>query len=167
MNSSEDETDGEQYREFFRQLIADIRELGFEREARTTYSRSYQTVKSGIEMPRSENIGYGVSIDEVDGSSKASVYLWVQSGNDDWNRRVFNMLQTEQQPVEAEFGGALEWDNGDTLDCPQVYVYRDGSIDSSEDELEEIREWMRENLVRFREVNPHLENILAELEGEQ
>ena len=168
-----DDTYGDRYRKFFRQLIADLRELGFERVSQTTYGQHYQTVKSGIEAAAGGNVRYGISIDDIDevgGTSKASVYLWVESRNSgiaEYDRNVFAALQDEQKQIESEIGTGLEWDDGHSWGSPTVSLYRDGSIDNPPEALEEIREWMQENLVRFRDVfKPHLEKILAELEGE-
>ena len=161
-------TDSQRNYEFFQPLMIRLLLIGFtERDQHQASSKDYQIFPSRVGVSGGENVEYGVSIGDINGTSKASVYFYLQSGNADWDRQVFNVLQTEQQPIDAEFDGALEWDNGDTWGFSNVSIYRDGSIDSSEDELKEIREWMRENLVKFREVfNPHLEKILAELEGE-
>ena len=156
------------YRDFFKPLIEKLRQKGFERVAkRGTYNKHYQTVTSDIKDPDGKNVGYGVSIDEdVNGDRKASVYLWIESDESkvtDYARRIYNKLRQQQSQIESEIDSQLVWDDGQLFGFPNVSLYRVGSIYHPPEILEEIREWMQEYLVKFRDVfNPRLKEILEE-----
>lgn len=161
-------TDSQRYYEFFQPLMIRLLLAGFtERDQHQASSQHYQKFSSRVEVSGGENVEYLVSIDEeIGGIHKASVYLWVQSENrgiTKYDRDVFAALQAEQDQIESEIGAELEWADGHSWGHPTVSLYRDGSIDDPPETLEEIREWMQENLIRFRDAfNPRLEKILEE-----
>ena len=162
-------SDSQRYYEFFQPLMTRLLLEGFTgRDQHRALSQHYQEFFWKVGASSNETMGYGVTIEEFSGTSKASVYLWIKSKDAEWNRRVFESLKKHQDRIESEIGAEPEWDNGDTWGFPSVSLYIDGSIEDPPEKLEEIREWIRENLIRFRSVfNPCLETILAELEGEQ
>ena len=60
----------------------------------------------------------------------------------------------------------MVWDDRQLWGFPNVSLYRDSSIDDPPEKLDEIRQWMFDNLLKFKEVfNPRLKAILAEEEA--
>ncbi len=69
------------------------------------------------------------------------------------------------EEIDAEVGSELDWYDGDRRNGPNVTLFTCGSIDDPPERQEEIRAWMSEKLLKFKDVfNPRLEKIIAELE---
>jgi len=85
-----------------------------------------------------------------------------------WNDSHFELLRESQLEIEGELGMDLVWDGTDDHGDWSVSVSAGGSIDEPTHRLEEIRDWMFENVVRFNEVFPrHLLKVRHELSQEQ
>ena len=70
-----------------------------------------------------------------------------------------------KEDIERELNAELRWHIKTTFS--DIYLYMDGST-SSLDNPDEIRVWMRDTLVKFKDVfNPRLETILAELKDSE
>ena len=94
--------------------------------------------------------------------NEARVELMIQSSDADWNKAVFDLLKESQERIEADIGAALHWDRGEDTKSCRIGVSRNGSLDDSEEELDEIRAWMIDNVQRFRPVfRPYLEDALS------
>jgi hypothetical protein len=50
------------------------------------------------------------------------------------------------------FGSTFEWERLDDKRSCRIALYRDGSIESPDSELEQIREWHIDNLLRLKKV---------------
>ena len=94
--------------------------------------------------------------------NEARVELMIQSSDADWNKAVFDLLTESQKRIEEDIGTALHWDRGDDTKSSRIGVSRNGSLDDSEEELDEIRVWMIDNVQRFRPVfRPYLDDVLG------
>ena len=81
---------------------------------------------------------------------------------------VFDALEKRKVKIEANFGSTLEWNRADEQQVSWVAVYRDGSIESSDSELEEIREWHITNLLKLKDVfQPEIEQALETLNSSE
>ena len=79
--------------------------------------------------------------------------------------RFYNSLKAQQEEINAEVGSELDWYDGDRRNGPNVTLFTCGSIDDPPERQEEIRAWMSEKLLKFKDVfDPRLEKIIAELE---
>lgn len=97
---------------------------------------------------------------------EARVELWIQSDDKDWNKKAFDVLIESREEIEKELG-LMIWDRLDSANGSKVGVSRTGSMDSSDEEKAEIRDWMLEHIDKFRHVfRPHLEHVLEELQHE-
>ncbi|WP_420891197.1 DUF4268 domain-containing protein [Neomoorella thermoacetica] len=54
--------------------------------------------------------------------------------------------------MEKEINMALSWEQLDNARACRIAVYREGSIDASEEELNELQDWAIETLIKFRNV---------------
>lgn len=99
---------------------------------------------------------------------EARVELWIQSPDTDWNKRVFDLLRESGEQIEADLETELFWERLDDAKSSRVGVSRSGSLDDSEEELDEIRSWMIDHVQRFRPVfRPYLEDVMSRVEGEE
>ena len=94
------------------------------------------------------------------------VWVYIPGGPKDFKQPIFNKLRTDRDSIEEELelgnypNTQMEWNVPGTR---TIGIWRDGSIDDSEVELEEIRQWMFHYLLKFKEVfNPRIEAIIAE-----
>ena len=95
----------------------------------------------------------------VGGKVSASIYIGVEGKN------LFDALERRKPEITTKFGGQLKWERLDGKKYSTISVYRDGDIESTESELEEIREWHIENLLKLKEVfPPEIKQALEEIE---
>ena len=140
------------YGEFFQSLKDDLQQVGFIKKP-TDHSRSFP---SGF-----PKICYIASLEYYWNQDGAFVTLRLNKDRDS-NVLIFRKLQDDKEHIEGEFNARLRWDIKTTFS--DIYLYMDGST-SSLDKPDETRGWMRDTLLKFREVfNPRLEKILAKLE---
>ena len=137
---------GEQYRQFWQPLLERLnREDGW--NVRTDNTASWFTAGSGIaEVWR--NMSFYVR------NREAAVELSLQTPNKDWNKSFFDLLKESRGEIEAERGTDLVWERLDDNKTSRVGIHRRGSIDASPQELDEIRSWMFDNVVRFKQIFP-------------
>ena len=147
---------GEQYRRFWQPLLERLnREDGW--GVKTDNTTSWFSAGSGIsEVWRT--MSFYVRNREV------AVELSLQTSNRDWNKSFFDQLRESQEEIEAELGVELTWDRLDNNKTSRVGIRRAGSIDADPYELDEIRKWMFDNVVKFKQVfPPYLREVRARL----
>ena len=138
-------------REVFQQLIDDLHHKDPECFPHSkAYARNYQDFPSGV-----SDITYRASFER----SKVWVYIpgWMT------DKRILESLRQNKQAIEAELNlsshTGLQWSTG----AGSIGVYRDGTMYDSEEELEKIRQWMFDYLLKFKKVfNPRIDAIIAQ-----
>ena len=97
---------------------------------------------------------------------KALVHLWISAGEYSKSVRIYDALLQYQAELKSELED-LQFDLiGQHGGWRRVSlgVMRDGSLNAPDEELVEIREWMRENLLNLKAtVQPWLEKVMREL----
>ena len=144
----------ERYRHLFQALMDTLREEHRFTNARSAQPQSWyhfsaghaQRIQWAVAFGQGRKVRVGVYIDNVDG---------------DWNKRLFDKLHDQRLSIESELGEPLDWERLDDRRASRIAVYRTGSIDDSNDSLEEIRHWMVERLLKFRDVfGPRLDDLV-------
>jgi len=75
---------------------------------------------------------------------------------------LFDKLASEKELLESTFGEELSWEKLDERRACRVAAYRTGSIEDDQQQLAEIRHWMIEHLLTFKEVfAPRLIELLG------
>ncbi len=98
------------------------------------------------------------------GGGKTRVELYIDQGDKERNKNLFDSLKKRETEITSNFGCLLEWDRLDEKRASRIAIYQDGVIGSPESELEEIREWHIENLLKIKEVfTPEIKNALQKL----
>ena len=147
---------GDQYRTYWQPLLERLnREDGW--SVKTDNTTSWFSAGSGIsEVWR--NMNFYVRKREV------AVELSLQTPNKEWNKSFFDLLKESQGDIEAELGIQLIWERLDENITSRVGVRRDGSIDSEPADLDDIRAWMFDNVVKFKQVfRPYLREVRERL----
>ena len=95
---------------------------------------------------------------------QARVELEIKSADKDWNKTAFDLLNESRTDIEEELGPML-WDRMDDAKMCRVGVSRPGRIDDSDEELDQIRAWMIEQVNRFRGTfRPYLEDVMKSMQ---
>ena len=142
-------------REFFQALVAELECEGFidSQQVVTKYDQSFSSGLSEVDFHASF---------EADGSAWVYIPGW-PSGNN----RILNEIRNdagEKARIEAELklssATHICWKTG----ANSTGVYRKASLNDSEEELDAIREWMLNYLLKFEKVfKPRLEAIVARM----
>ena len=147
---------GEKYRAYTQMLIDELREKHKFTGVRAGQPYNWYTFSSGI-----RGVGYGIQFPRGDKVlTYVNIYESVQSNRLD----LFDALEKRKENIESNFGTPLEWNRADEQQNSWVGISRDGNIELSDDELEEIREWHIENLLKLKKVfQPEIEQALKTL----
>ena len=81
--------------------------------------------------------------------------LSIDTGDQDRNHEMFDVLATERAAIESEFGGPLEWESSDSRKEQRICSYHDGHVDIGEatrEDLDDLKEWAVSTMIRFVEV---------------
>lgn len=98
---------------------------------------------------------------------RARVELYIDTGDQEANKRAFDLLLERRSEIEARFGEPLHWDRLDHRRASRVYAERPGTIDGPEEDLEALRGWMADRMLRLRDaVGPYLRTLSLEEESE-
>ena len=147
----------ERYRDFFQGLMDTLREEHRFTNARKAQPQSWYYFSAG----HAQRAQYGASFAT---GARARIELYIDSGDKDWNKSLFDRLFERRSDIESEVAEELEWERLDDRRASRIAVVRPGSIDDDEDTLEEIQDWMVDRLLKFKEVfAPRLAELTANL----
>ena len=133
---------GEAYRNYFQSLIDELREKYKFTNAKIGQPQSFYTFSSGV-----SKIPFIASFAQGD---KARTDLYIDVGDGAKNKALFDWLYEQRDEIHSKLGKELEWERLDDKRASRISIYRDGSIQSSEEELKEIKTWHIENLLIFK-----------------
>jgi hypothetical protein len=146
---------GEAYRAFFQTLIDRLRVEQNFTNAKAASATNWYAFASGI-----RGVQYGANFT---GSSQARVEIYLDTGEQESTKIIFDSAEARRGEFEAAFGAALSWERLDERRASRIAVYRPGRI-QDEAQLGEIEDWMIENLLRMRNVfGGPLKAIVTEL----
>lgn len=161
--AAKEETTGRRalYRDFFQDLIDELREKHRFTNARAAQMQNWYSFTSGT-----SGLHYGASFA---GKGRVRAELYIDLGDRDRNVALFDALYADRTALEAAFGESFEWERMDGKRGCRVAVYRPGTIEDAAEALEEYRRWAIEKLLRFKQVfGPRLSALvsrIAESEG--
>ena len=143
----------ERYRQFFQALMDTLREEHRFTNARSAQPQSWYYFSAG----HAQRVQWGASFAQ---GGRVRIEAYIDNVDGEWTKRLFDQLHQQKQSVESEFGETLEWERLDDRRASRIAVYRTGSIDEGDDTLTEIRQWMVDRLLKFREVfGPRLNEL--------
>lgn len=151
---------GEKYKTYYQALIDELVKQDFTRP-RTPSTDNWFNFSSGIKA----GIQFGVQFPR---GNKVLAYINIGKELGENRIAIFNALEDRKAEIEAEFGEQLEWNRDQEVSLSTIATSRDGSIESSEDELKEIREWHITNLLKLKAVfQPEIERALETLNSSE
>ncbi len=134
----------EKYRNYFQVLLDDLRVAHRFTNAKVAQPQSWYTFTSSI-----SGVVYGASFAMGD---RVRAEIYIDLGDYDKNKKVFDRLLESKLDVEKQFGEALEWERLDEKRASRVAIYREGSIEDHDKKLADYHEWHIEMLLRFEKV---------------
>ena len=143
---------GKRYQEFFQALIDDLREnyqFTNDEEVGETNSWEFSSGNKGVRF-------CAAFYQHEGGRPCIEVYIDLKSKekdkNKEFNKALFDALRSEQKSIEESLSAGLNWERQDDYVTSRIRLYRDGSIESSSEELKKIHAWMIENLLAFKKI---------------
>ena len=134
----------EKYREFFQGLIDTLRERHQFTNAKKGQPQSWYYFSTG-----KARFSYAVSFNN---DGRAGVELYIDTPEQERNKRVFDWFEEQKESVESELNSPLEWERLDNRKASRISIRRPGSIDDDPGALNELQDWMIEKLLDFRRV---------------
>lgn len=135
---------GEKYRAYFQRMIDELREKHKYTGARVGQPQNWYSFASGI-----AGITYGANMAL---GNRARVELYIDFGDYDRNKQLFDILQNSANAIEREFEDSLEWERLNEKRASRIAISREGSIELPDSELEGILAWQIKQLLVFKSV---------------
>ena len=131
------------YRDFFQKVVDDLSSKSHAPRSRSLTGRSYQSFSTGR-----GGFAYGTTFTRKE-SGRAQVELYIDTTDRERNKACFDHLAERRQQIESEIKGEFDWERLDHARACRISVVRKGSINDAPSDLDEIRNWMVENLLAF------------------
>ena len=84
-------------------------------------------------------------------NSRYRIELYIDTGDKEINKAVFDDLEDEKESIEKSIGQKLEWERINEKRASRIALYNSGSIDDEEEKLKELENWTVEMLPKFHE----------------
>ena len=134
---------GERYREFFQGLIDTLREEHKFTSAKKALPQNWHDFAGGRT---------GITYSAGWGRRGAGTELYIDlPGGAAANLDLLEQLEENKEEIEEKVGQSLDWQRLENRRACRIAATRPGSIDDPPETLAEIREWMVDRLLRFKE----------------
>jgi len=139
---------------FWEQLLARAKERGVTLHASISPSKenwiSTGAGKTGL------GFNYVVWVEE-----KTAIDLYIDTGERDHNKRIFDSFHSKREKIEADFGAALLWERLDDRRASRVrFPMRKGGLKADETNWGSIQDAMIDAMDRFsRALRPHIQAL--------
>ncbi|MFZ4663142.1 MAG: DUF4268 domain-containing protein [Caldilineaceae bacterium] len=143
-SSDKSSAKGEAYRGYFQGLIDELRTKHSFTDARIAQPQNWYNFPTGV-----SGLTYTTSFAQ---GRRIRVELYIDVGDLDRNKRLFDWLIEQKEVLENEFGESLSWERMEERRASRITIYHEGSIEDSEEALKEIQKWTVQKLLTFRRV---------------
>ncbi|MBC8213275.1 MAG: DUF4268 domain-containing protein [Candidatus Marinimicrobia bacterium] len=134
---------GEAYLNYYQELIDILREKHRFTGAKKAQPQNWYAFSTGVS---------GLVYSAVFSQKDVRVELYIDRGDFDENKKIFDWLEESKDKIETDLGFSLTWERLDDKRASRVYVPNNGSINDKESRLNELREWQISNLLKFKKV---------------
>jgi hypothetical protein len=135
---------GEAYRAFFRVLTDELRETYHFTNARATSPMNWYAYATGF-----SGLTYAA---DFSSGKRVRVELYIDRGEQEENKRLFEWLMGRKQEIEQKLGVALAWERLELKRASRIAYYQQGVIEDSSETLVETRQWMIQYLLKLKQV---------------
>lgn len=137
----------QQYQQFFQTLIDELRTKYKFTNAKVGQPQNWYTFASDNSKIYKYSFSFAMG-------ERVRSEIYIDSGDGVKNKDIFDKLFAKKDEIEKQFGQELSWERLDTKRASRIAVYMDGSIDNETEELNKIKQWGIETLLKFKEVFP-------------
>jgi hypothetical protein len=93
-------------------------------------------------------------------NNKFRVELYIDTGELERNKEVFDLLQEREGEIEGAVGMPFSWERLDDRKACRIAAYHDGSIFDPPEELQSLSTWAVDTMVKFRQAfSKHIKNL--------
>lgn len=135
-------TKGEKYQNYFQNLIDELRDIHRFTSAKAGQPQNWYSFSSGV-----SGITYGANFSQ---GGKARAELYIDLGDHEKNKYVFDQLFNMKGEIEDSLGQEISWERLDNKRASRLALYIDGSIEESDSELEKVKNWHIEQLLKLK-----------------
>ncbi len=146
----------EAYRLYFQKIIDELRNTHQFTNAKVGQPQSWYSFAS----EQSKVYKYGTSFAIND---RVRTELYIDTGNQDKNKAIFDRLLSQKDLIEKEFKNQLEWERLNDKRASRIAIYMSGSIMDDSNTIMNIKEWAVKNLLKFKEVFPKYIKEISDL----
>lgn len=135
-------TKGEKYQNYFQSLIDTLRDTHRFTSAKAGQPQNWYSFSSGV-----SGLTYGANFSQ---GGKARAELYIDLGDQEKNKYVFDQLLNQKEKIESDLGEAVSWERLDNKRASRLALYTDGAIDDSDSDLERVKNWHIEKLLKIK-----------------
>ncbi len=132
------------YKVFFQGLIDVLREKHHFTNARLGQPQSWYSFTSGI-----KGCTYGCSFAR---GSKVRTEVYIDTQSQEVNKEILKAFEFDKKELENQFGEELQFEELPTKRASKIALYRDGDINTDSQNLDEIKSWCIEKLLKLKQV---------------
>ena len=85
-------------------------------------------------------------------ANRFRVELYIDTGDREANKQIYNSLFAQKKDIEAAFGTPLSWERLDDRRASRITMYFPGSITDSPEKLSDLRTQALDAMIRFEQV---------------
>ncbi len=156
------------YRNFFSSLLRDLRAADqFSIRATAPSGASWTDVAALPDHgPQAAVFAFSFIRDD-----RFRVELYIDTGDKDRNKHIFDGLAARKSVIESTLGAPLSWERinynrptgQDYQPVSRIAIYTEGNINDSEDTKAKLRQWAVETMTKFhRVIAPYLVELLTQ-----
>lgn len=135
-------TKGERYQNYFQSLIDTLRDSHRFTSAKVGQPQNWYSFSSGV-----SGLTYGANFSQ---GGKARAELYIDLGDQEKNKYVFDQLLNQKEKIESDLGEEVSWERLDNKRASRLALYTDGAIDDSDSDLERVKHWHIEKLLKIK-----------------
>lgn len=135
-------TKGERYQNYFQSLIDTLRDTHRFTSAKAGQPQNWYSFSSGV-----SGLTYGANFAQ---GGKARAELYIDLGDQEKNKYVFDQLHNQKEQIQSDLGVEVSWERLDNKRASRLAIYTDGAIDDSDSDLERVKIWHIEKLLKIK-----------------
>ena len=112
--------------------------------AKASQPQSWYSFSSGI-----KGVYWGANF-ALGGKARTEIYI--DQGDYNQNKNLFDFFKNQSNEIQEEYGSEFGWERLDDKRACRIALYCDGAIDASDSELEQLRKWHVENLLKMKKI---------------
>lgn len=141
---------GSEYITFFNALLGELREVApFRVWNPFQDGRHYITV---TKLPKEGDTVANLAFSFHNYSKQFRIELFIDKGDENRNKYIYEALFKYKSEIESEMKETLSWERKEGSLASRIALYHQGSITNSSEELENLRQWAVEAMIKFYKV---------------